>query len=83
MIKRSKGSRVSKSVENALEKLVRAHINMDFPPEPFLGRLREGETMEEALERNGLKCSWCDYREHCSQWAVTDDFLDEIMEEGK
>ena len=79
----SKGSRVSKSVENALEKLVRAHINMEFPPEPFLGRLREGETMEEALERNGLKCSWCDYREHCSQWAVTDDFLDEIMEEEK
>ena len=79
----SKGSRVSKSVENALEKLVRAHINMEFPPTPFLGRLREGETMEDALERNGLKCSWCDYKEHCSQWAVTDDFLDEIMEEER
>ena len=62
----SKGSRVSKSVEIALEKLVRAHINMEFPPDPWLGK-------------NMMKCDWCDYKEHCSFWTVTDEYLDEII----
>jgi RecB family exonuclease len=70
-----------KSVEKALEKLVKAHIDMDFPPDPWMGRKREDETLEDLLERNGMKCSWCDHREHCSFWSLTDEFLDEIMEE--
>jgi len=70
-----------KSVEKALEKLVKAHIDMDFPPDPWMGRKREDETLEDLLERNGMKCSWCDHREHCSFWSLTDEFLDDIMEE--
>ena len=54
---------------------------MDFPPNPWLGKLREGESMEAALDRKGLKCSYCDYLEHCPQWSVTDEYLDEILEE--
>ena len=70
-----------KSVEKALQRLVQAHIDMDFPPSPWMGRKREDETLEDLLERNGMKCSWCDYREHCSFWSLTDEFLDKIMEE--
>lgn len=55
-----------KSVEKALEKLVKAHIEMDFPPDPWLGK-------------NMMKCDWCDYKEHCSFWTVTDEYLDEII----
>ncbi len=72
-----------KSVEKALERLVKAHIDMDFPPDPWMGRKREDETLEDLLERNGMKCSWCDHREHCSFWSLTDEFLDDIMEEDK
>ena len=70
-----------KSVENALQRLVQAHIDMDFPPDPWMGKKRDDETLEDLLERNGMKCSWCDYREHCSFWSVTDEFLDKLMEE--
>ena len=70
-----------KSVEKALQRLVKAHINMDFPPDPWLGKKKDDETLEDMLARNRMKCSWCDYREHCSFWSLTDDFLDKIMEE--
>jgi len=76
-----KQGRAMKSVEKALERLVKAHIEMEFPPDPWMGRKREDETLEDLLERNGMKCSWCDYREHCSFWSLTDEFLDNIMEE--
>ena len=70
------------SVEKALQKLVKAHIDMEFPPDPWMKRkLHDEETLEEMLERNALKCSWCDFKEHCSFWSLTDEFLDEIMEE--
>ena len=75
------GRYVKSSVEKQLQKLVKAHIDMDFPPNPWLGKLREGESMEAALDRKGLKCSYCDYLEHCPQWSVTDEYLDEILEE--
>ena len=70
-----------KSVEKALQRLVKAHIDMEFPPDPWMGKKRDDETLEDLLERNGMKCSWCDFREHCSFWSLTDEFLDEIMEE--
>ena len=70
-----------KSVEKALQRLVKAHIDIYFPPDPWMGKKRDDETLEDLLERNGMKCSWCDYREHCSFWSLTDEFLDEIMEE--
>lgn len=76
-----KGSYAMKSVENDLKKLVKAHIDMEFPPNPWLGKMKEGDTLEAMLENGRLKCSWCDYTEHCSFWSVTDEYLDDIMEE--
>jgi hypothetical protein len=54
---------------------------MDFAPSPWLGKKKEGETIEEMLANNRMKCSWCDHVEHCSFWSITDEFLDEIMED--
>jgi len=58
-----------KSVENNLKKLVKAHINWEFPPDSFLGRNPVG------------KCDYCDYKEHCVKWTVTDEYLDKLEEE--
>lgn len=63
-----------RSVENELVKLVKAHIDMEFPPTPFLGKLKEGIPLEEQK----LKCNWCDYQEHCEFWSLTDEVLDKI-----
>ena len=54
------GSNAVKSVERTLEKMVRAHIAVEFPPDPFLGRFKEGVPLEEQK----LKYDWCDYKEH-------------------
>lgn len=70
------GKRAMTSVENGLKKLIRAHINMEFPPTPFLGKLPKGVAIEDAV----LKCNWCDYKSQCEFWSVTDDYLDDIME---
>tara|TARA_R100000030_G_scaffold100708_1_gene94422 strand:+ start:642 stop:1637 length:996 start_codon:yes stop_codon:yes gene_type:complete len=59
--------RTMKSVENKLKKLVKAHVEMDFPPTPFLGRTK-------------LKCEWCDYQEHCDFWNLTEEELDDLLE---
>jgi|TARA_R100001463_G_scaffold45773_1_gene94205 CRISPR/Cas system-associated exonuclease Cas4 (RecB family) len=75
------GKYAMRSVEKSLVKLIRAHMDMDFPSNPWLGKMREGETLETMLENNRLKCSWCDLKEHCSFWSITDEFLDEIMED--
>jgi hypothetical protein len=66
-----------RSVEKELQKLVAAHVNMDFPPDPWLGRPKEGVPLEEQL----LKCNWCSFHEHCDFWSVTDHFLDTLEEE--
>jgi hypothetical protein len=50
---------------------------MEFPPDPYLGRFKEGVPLEEQK----LKCNWCDYKEHCEFWSVTDEYLDKIMED--
>tara|TARA_R100000406_G_scaffold96169_1_gene92990 strand:- start:298 stop:1323 length:1026 start_codon:yes stop_codon:yes gene_type:complete len=71
------GSNAVKSVERTLEKMVRAHIAMEFPPDPYLGRFKKGVPLEEQK----LKCNWCDYKEHCEFWSVTDEYLDKIMED--
>jgi len=71
------GSNAVKSVERTLEKMVRAHIAMEFPPDPYLGRLKK----DVPLEEQKLKCNWCDYKEHCEFWSVTDEYLDKIMED--
>jgi len=62
------GKYTMQSVEKSLQKLVKAHIDMEFPPDPFLGK-------------NMMKCDWCDYKEDCEFWSVTDEMLDKIMEE--
>ena len=72
-----KGKLAMRSVENNLVKLVKAHLNMEFPPDPFLGRLKKGVPMEEQK----LKCNWCDYKSDCEFWSLTDDYLDNIKEE--
>lgn len=75
------GKYALRSVEKGLVKLVKAHLEMDFAPSPWLGKKKEGETIEEMLANNRMKCSWCDHVEHCSFWSITDEFLDEIMED--
>ena len=72
-------SSTMKSVEKNLEKLVKAHIDMDFAPNPWLGRAKPGVPLEEQT----LKCNWCDYKADCSFWSLTDEYLDEIMEDEK
>jgi hypothetical protein len=72
-------SSTMKSVEKNLERLVKAHIDMDFAPNPWLGKSKP----EVPLEEQTLKCNWCDYKADCSFWSLTDEFLDEIMEDEK
>lgn len=68
------GVRKVGATEKELVKLVKAHIDMEFPPTPFMGRLKEGIPLEEQK----LKCNWCDYQEHCEFWSLTDEVLDKI-----
>jgi len=70
-------SRTLTSVENALTKLVAAHVSMEFPPDPWLGKPKADVPLEEQT----LKCNWCSYKEHCDFWSVTDRFLDTLEEE--
>jgi hypothetical protein len=54
-----KGGRyAAKSIEKGLVRLVEAHINMEFPPDPG---------------NNDFKCGWCSFQEHCEYWNATDD----------
>jgi len=75
------GKYALRSVVKGLVKLVKAHLEMDLAPSPWLGKKKDGETIEEMLANNRMKCSWCDHVEHCSFWSITDEFLDEIMED--
>lgn len=71
------GKYAMRSVERSLVKLIKAHIDMDFPPMPFLGRFKEGLPMEE----QNLKCQWCSFEDHCEFWTITDEYLDRMEEE--
>ena len=72
------GKYSSKSIEKGLVRLLEAHINMEFPPTPYLGRLVEGLPLEEQK----LKCNWCSYKAHCEFWDM-DTYLDNTNEEKK
>tara|TARA_R110002051_G_scaffold322039_1_gene411431 strand:- start:16890 stop:17921 length:1032 start_codon:yes stop_codon:yes gene_type:complete len=80
---KSGGKFAMKSVEKSLEKLVRAHIEMDFPPDPWMMKKRPDETLEDMLANKRMKCSWCDYTEQCSFWSITEGFLDKIIKEDE
>ena len=71
------GKYAMRSVEKSLVKLIKAHMDMDFPPMPFLGRFKEGLPMEE----QNLKCQWCSFEDHCEFWTITDEYLDRMEEE--
>ena len=47
------GKYAKSSVEKQLQRLVKAHIDMDFPPEPGF---------------NHFKCGYCSYMEECPIW---------------
>ena len=67
------------SVEKSLKKLVIAHVNMDFPPSPWLGRpKRDKEGNMLPWEQQTMKCNWCSFHEHCDFWSITDKYLDEL-----
>ena len=54
-----KGSRyASASVEKGLVRLLEAHINMEFPPDPGY---------------NEFRCGWCSFQSDCEYWKATDD----------
>jgi hypothetical protein len=75
-----KGGRyASKSIEKGLVRLLEAHINMEFPPDPG---------------NNDFKCGWCSFQEHCEYWNPADDlewlessgankFLDKLKKDGE
>ena len=54
-----KGGRyASKSVEKGLVRLLEAHINMEFPPDPGY---------------NDFKCDWCSFQADCEYWNPAND----------
>jgi RecB family exonuclease len=64
-----KGARfASKSVEKGLVRLVEAHINMEFPPDPYLGKY-------------AMKCDYCSFKDDCEFWTVTDEYLEKTKED--
>ena len=75
-----KGGRyASKSIEKGLVRLIEAHLNMEFPPDPG---------------NNDFKCGWCSFQEHCEYWNPADDlewlessgankFLDKLKKDGE
>jgi len=73
------GRHASKSIEKGLVRLLEAHLNMEFPPDPG---------------NNEFKCGWCSYQEHCEYWNPADDlewlessgankFLDKLEKDGE
>ena len=75
-----KGGRyAATSVEKGLVRLLEAHMNMEFPPDPGF---------------DDFKCGWCSFQEHCEYWNPADDlewlessgankFLDSLNEDEK
>ena len=75
-----KGGRyASKSIEKGLVRLLEAHINMEFPPDPG---------------NDDWKCGWCSFQAHCEHWNPATDlewlessgankFLDKLKKDGE
>lgn len=75
--------RIETTVENRIKKLIKAHIEMDFPTDPWLGKPPKDMPLEELRDSGKMKCHWCSFVDHCDFWSLTDDALDKMLEELK